>query len=501
MSSSIITSTNSSKNAEPIQVPNTTRRRSFLEYGGSNSLSNFASSYTRASKYAGSVLMEDEDNGENSGIINYDNLSPCMSPDEELIIDNSMNRSSADETTTLISHHRKSSSFLITGNSTVPQTIFNTINTLMGIGMLSLPFAFKLSGWLFGSIILLVSSLSTNITAKYLGRILFKNQNLLTYSDISYCYGGKYFQLLVTLFFISDLFGASLSLIILFSDSFSILYHNKTHLKFIITTVLCCCSFFPMSTLSLLSIWGILSTIGIVILIFICGINGVKSPGSLLNPASTNLYPSSFKNLLFSMGLYLVIYGGAPVFPELYRDMRHPKKFSNCANISFSIVTLLNFLIGASGYLMFGNDIDDSIIMNLMNNKSYPTWVSNTLFILMGVISISKLPLVVRPIITTYESIMKIKRNNVLKVITRVLFCILLLIISLLFNSFGKLMSFMGSAICYTVCLTLPLLFYLKLNRNEIKKWKGLLIKVGIVISIVGTILGTYASITLKITK
>lgn len=36
---------------------------------------------------------------------------------------------------------------LIVGQSTVPQTIFNSVNVLIGIGLLSLPLGLKYSGW------------------------------------------------------------------------------------------------------------------------------------------------------------------------------------------------------------------------------------------------------------------------------------------------------------------------------------------------------------------
>ena len=66
--------------------------------------------------------------------------------------------------------------------------------------MLSLPLGFKMSGWLFGSLLLVVSAFLTNTTAKYLGKILYRHQELMTYGDIAYAYGGKYFLYLVTLF-------------------------------------------------------------------------------------------------------------------------------------------------------------------------------------------------------------------------------------------------------------------------------------------------------------
>lgn len=54
------------------------------------------------------------------------------------------------------------------------------------------------------------------------------------------------------------------------------------------------------------------------------------------------------------------------------------------------------------------------------------------------------------------------------------------------------MLSFMGSALCFTICVTLPLSFYLKLFRGEIawleRAYIFVLLALSISISIVGTV-------------
>ena len=54
--------------------------------------------------------------------------------------------------------------------STFGQTLFNACNLLMGVGLLSLPYAMRLAGW-FGVAVLLSFSALTCYTAKILGKI------------------------------------------------------------------------------------------------------------------------------------------------------------------------------------------------------------------------------------------------------------------------------------------------------------------------------------------
>ena len=57
------------------------------------------------------------------------------------------------------------------GGSSFGQTAFNATNTLMGVGLLSLPYTLRLSGW-FGVLLLVCIAALTRYTAKLLGRIM-----------------------------------------------------------------------------------------------------------------------------------------------------------------------------------------------------------------------------------------------------------------------------------------------------------------------------------------
>lgn len=450
-----------------------------------------------------------------------DAISPNTSPPLNAFIDDSLavppvpqgynhiktyNFPEPDEETALIlegpASTRTSISLHHFGNSTAPQTYFNSVNTLMGVGMLSLPFGLKLAGWFWGSILLASSSILTCITAIILGKIIQKHPHLHTYGDIAYAFGGPTFSYFVTAIFSIDLLGASLSLILLFADSFTILFPHiySSVFKSIIVAAVFVLSFLPLSILSLLSLAGILCTFGVIVVIVICGFSTGISPGSLLSPEFTNFYPLSTKSLLLSLGIFMAPWGGHPVFPELYRDMRHSTKYSTCCKSSFSTTFAFDYLIAIIGFLMFGLFCEDSVIKNIMVNPNYPAWVNPLICVFMGLLPISKLPLITKPIVTVYESLLgipiKSTEFSILKVIGRFIFFSGLLAVSLLFNSFGQLISFLGSLICYTICLTLPFLFYLHFFKDS-SVYIQLLLKVGILIGISGAVLGTYASLTM----
>lgn len=404
-----------------------------------------------------------------------------------------------------------SSAIIGFGLSTAPQTIFNSVNTLMGIAMLSLPFAFKLTGWVVASIQLVLVAWATNKTAKILGTILRKHKHLHSYGDIAYAYGGTRFHAFATFTFTLDLLGALLSLVLIFADSFKIIFPavNSFVFKLSILGLTFLTSFLPLSTVSFISLFGVLCSAAVLVCIAVCGFFSPVSPGSLLNPAPTSLWPTSFHDVLLSWGLFMSPWGGHPVFPELYRDMRHPQKYSLSCNTAFLFTFVLDFAIGAAGYLMFGALAKDSLIKNLMSNPAYPAWVSPAFCALLGLLLASKLALVVRPVITvaermfpndepeyiTYKNGKRTQETPMRAILARLLVLGTLFVLAILFTSFGKIMAFFGSAICFTICLTLPLMFHLKFNRDDMSIVGKALTRFGIVVGIVGAIGGTYASI------
>lgn len=71
----------------------------------------------------------------------------------------------------------------IAGQSTLPQTILNSTNVLIGVGLLSLPMGIKYAGWLCGMVFLLLSAIVTAYTARLLSKV---SQSLITNSMLDF---------------------------------------------------------------------------------------------------------------------------------------------------------------------------------------------------------------------------------------------------------------------------------------------------------------------------
>lgn len=150
---------------------------------------------------------------------------------------------------------------IVIGQSTVPQTIFNSVNVLIGIGLLSLPLAMKQAGWLLGLLFLVYSALTTSYTAKILAKCLDVDRTLVTYADLAYISFGQQARLLTSFLFCLELLGACVALAVLFADSLYALIPGLSILewKIVCGIVLIPLNFLPLRFLSVTSILGIIS--------------------------------------------------------------------------------------------------------------------------------------------------------------------------------------------------------------------------------------------------
>lgn len=196
---------------------------------------------------------------------------------------------------------------IVIGQSTVPQTIFNSVNVLIGVGLLSLPLAMKQAGWLLGLSFLFLSAVTTSYTAKILAKCLDIDPTLATYADLAYISFGHHARLMTSLLFCLELVGACVALVVLFADSLQALIPGLTILqwKIICGVVLIPLNFIPLRLLSVTSILGILSCTSIVLIVFVDGLLKPNAPGSIQEPARTTLFPDNWSTLPLSFGLIM----------------------------------------------------------------------------------------------------------------------------------------------------------------------------------------------------
>lgn len=400
----------------------------------------------------------------------------------------------------------------IVGQSTLPQTVFNSVNVLIGVGLLSLPLGLKYSGWVIGMIFLAFSASVTNYTAKLLARCLdkAKDQTLVTYADIAYAAFGHKARIWISLLFSMELLAACVALIILFADSLNVLIPSVsvTQWKILAGFILTPLSFLPLRVLSFSSILGIISCFMIVSIIFIDGLYKPEAPGSLRDPMPTHMWPEHWATVPMSFGLLMSPWGGHSVFPNIYKDMRHPYKYNKGVDITYIFTYGLDVFLAIIGILMFGDQVRDEITASILSITAYPKFLNMLIVVFISIIPLTKMPLNSRPIVVTLEVMFGLDARSIslsdsssappsatsrglTKILVRVVCHVVFVTIAILFPSFDRIMALLGSFLCFSICVILPLAFYLKICGEDIGKGEKVMDWVLLVFSTICAASGT----------
>ena len=283
----------------------------------------------------------------------------------------------------------------VIGQSTIYQTVLNSTNVLVGVGILSLPFGLRYAGWLVGLVFLAVAACVNVYTSRLLGRCLGTDRNLITFADLAYAATGPWGQLVIALMFMLELAVACVALFILFADSLDLLLPGWGILEFkvVCAAVMLPLSFVPLRLLGYTSSLGIVCCISIVFCVFIDGLIKADPPGSLRWPADTYLFPENWGTLPLSFGLLMAPWGGLAVFPNIFRDMRHAHKWNKSLNVTFGFTYCLDTTIAVVGLLMFGEATRNEITSNIFLTPGYPKAISYIISCCIAIIPITKIPL------------------------------------------------------------------------------------------------------------
>ncbi|KAI3405155.2 hypothetical protein KGF56_002111 [Candida oxycetoniae] len=396
---------------------------------------------------------------------------------------------------------------VLAGHSTAPQTIFNSVNCLIGVGLLALPVGLMRAGWVLGLSILFLCGITTFWTATLLSKAMDVDDTIMTYADVGYAAYGSTAKLIISLLFSVDLMGAGVTLIILFSDSFiGVLSNNELTNKMITFCILTPFTFLPLPILSIFSLFGIMSTISITILVMVCGLIKQTSPGSLIQVMPTNLWPSSTSDLLLAVGILLAPFGGHAIFPNLKSDMRHPYKFTQSLKTTYFITLATDSSMAIIGFLMFGAKCSNEVTNTLLDTTGYPSWCYPLIKSLICVIPLAKTPLNAKPIISALDVLLGIDKvdksdvekrkktlNAACRIFTKIGVNALFVILAIMFPEFEKIIGILGASICFIICIILPCLFYLKLCGAKVGKLERFFIHFVVAVSCVLAALATWA--------
>ncbi|CAL9752150.1 unnamed protein product [Musa acuminata subsp. burmannicoides] len=258
-------------------------------------------------------------------------------------------------------------------NSSYGQAVFNGMNVLCGVGILSTPYAVKEGGWL-GLSILLTYAVLAWYTGILLRHCLDSQQGLATYPDIGQAAFGTTGRIAISIILYLELYASCVEYIILERDNLSSLFpnaqlniggtHIDSHLLFaILTTVIVLPTTWlrDLSVLSYISVGGVIASVSVVLSLFWVGQFdhvGFQNKGTPLN----------LSGIPIAIGIYGFCYSGHAVFPNIYSSLKKPNQFPSVLFVSFVICTVMYSAVAVMGYTMNGESTLSQFTLNMPQN-------------------------------------------------------------------------------------------------------------------------------------
>ncbi|RDY11842.1 Amino acid transporter AVT1H, partial [Mucuna pruriens] len=382
-------------------------------------------------------------------------------------------------------------------NSSFTHAVINMVGMLIGLGQLSTPYAIQNGGWSSASL-LIGLGVMCGYSSHILGKCLKKNPKLTSFVDIGkHAFGTKGKSVAATIVYM-EIFMSLVSYTISLHDNLITVFlgtNLKLHfLKFSssqLLTMVAVLIVLPSLWIRDLSSISFLSSVGILmsLLIFLC----VAATALLGNVKPNQTIPLlHLHNIPPVSGLYIFGYGGHMVFPDLYKAMKDPSKFTKVSIVSFAVVTTIYTTFGLMGAKMFGNDVKSQITLSMPAEKivtKIAVWAT-------VVTPLTKYALEFTPLAMQIEKALPSSMSGRSKMIIRG--CVgsfalmLILTFALSVPYFEYVLSLTGSLVSVSVCLILPSAFYVKIFWPQISNPLLLLnlslITFGFILAAMGTV-------------
>lgn len=410
------------------------------------------------------------------------------------------------------------------GTLNVPEAAFSVLNAIMGISVLSLPYAFNLVGILPGLIALLLIVGIMSHTGLLIGKSLRlairmpehslmppKGRDFAFLAQAAFGEKGKSFTQFVT---VAELWSALVTFMA-FNIALSDLFGCTRNVFMVLScTLAAACALLPMkifSYLSMASSFAVFIT-GIAVCA-VCArslvpmaVRFVQNGGDAALPSVLigSLWPQTFQhvgNLPRSLGIIVFCFAGHPCFPVIHGAVRDEKDWGRAINIAFFMGLVYYSAFGSAASLAFGEAVQPSVVQNL-SAESARLWRYIAAVAIVIKVQLTA-PLFLKTILVVVVPPMPVKANSCEGAVWKI-FCqfpLMLLLsafsgtVALTFaDDVAALASLAGSLLVMVTSVLFPILVFMRLSELLGERQRrcehlmhGLMIGLGTLMAVAGT--------------
>ncbi|KAL6594961.1 hypothetical protein ACP70R_048064 [Stipagrostis hirtigluma subsp. patula] len=373
------------------------------------------------------------------------------------------------------------------GGATSAQTLGNVVVSIVGTGVLGLPYAFRAAGWVAGAIGVAAAGSATLYCMLLLVdcRDKLKEEETeehchghYTYGDLGErCFGSIGRCLTEILILVSQAGGSVAYLIFIGQNLHSVFSQLMSPTGFIFAVLLpvqIALSF--IRSLSSLSPFSIFADFCNVLAMAIV----IKEDLQLFDHPFSNR--SAFNGIWaipFTFGVAVFCFEGFSMTLALEASMAERRKFRRVLSQAVAGIITVYACFGVCGYLAYGDATKDIITLNLPNN-----WSSAAVKVGLCIALAFTFPVMMHPIHEIVEArfrsigcFQKISQNvrgaEWLGLhSSRILVVTILSVVASSIPAFGSFISFVGSTMCALLSFVLPALFHLNIVGSSMSLWR-----------------------------
>lgn len=237
----------------------------------------------------------------------------------------------------------------------VLQAIATLVGTVIGAGVLGIPYVVASAGLLTGILVLLFVGFAVTLMYLFYGEVVLRtkgNHQLTGYAEI---YLGKYGKLFAMISMVVGIYGALVAYLIGAGASLSAIFGGSaTHFSIIFFVFVASLIYVGIKAIKKSELLLIILTIGVLLLISVLSVDKIQA---------VNLTGFSFNNILAPYGVIIFAFMGTAAIPEMKEILaKNKKQFKKSLLIGISIPLILYIVftivivgvVGINGFLELG---------------------------------------------------------------------------------------------------------------------------------------------------